>query len=81
MDAMQALYYEAFSAALIQIFFSLNFCESLLILATPSMRVSEKAMLESLESVKILGSIIMGKVRLKIELKLLNILMLDGEAF
>lgn len=45
------------------------------------MRVSEKAMLESLESVKILGSIIMGKVRLKIELKLLNILMLDGEAF
>lgn len=75
MGAMQALYYEAFSAALIQIFFSLNFCEQRLILTTPSMRVSEKAMLASL------GSIITGKLRLKTELKLLNILMLDGEAF
>lgn len=77
---MQALYYEAFSAVLIQVFFSFNFCEQLLILTTPSMRVSEIATLESLKSVEILGNIIMGKLRLKMELKLLNILMLDGKA-
>lgn len=65
MGAMQALYYEAFSAVLIQVIFSFNFCEQLLILTTPSMRVSEIAMLESLKSVEILGNIIMGKLRLK----------------
>lgn len=81
MDTMHAPYYEAFSAALIQVFFSFNFCEQLLILTAPSMWVSEQSMLESLESVKILGNIIMGKLRLKIDLKLLNILMLDEEAF
>lgn len=44
------------------------------------MRVSEIAMLESPKYVEILGNIIMGKLRLKMELKLLNILMLDGKA-
>ena len=70
MGAVQALYYNAFSAALIQVFFTFNFCEQLLILNTPSMRVSERAMLVSPESVEILGNTLMGEVKVENGIKI-----------